>query len=282
MEKHHKFPDAPLSPDEWRQLDETVVEMARRQLVGRRFIDIYGPLGEGIQAISNDLYEESRVGALNLRGEGLELTQPSRRVSLTIPILYNDFVLYWRDISQARTLGIPLDFSGAANAAAGCALLEDDLIFNGSPAFELPGLMNVTGRLTHLKSDWMESGNAFADIVEARNKLLKMGHSGPYALAVSPELYSLLHRVHQGTNVLEIEHIRSLVTEGVYQTPAIQGRAGVLVSCGRHNLDLAIAEDFNTAFMEDEQMNSVFRVYECVVLRIKRPSAICTLEEAEK
>jgi uncharacterized linocin/CFP29 family protein len=282
MDKLRKYPDSPLTHEEWNQMDETIVDMARRQLVGRRFIDIYGPLGEGIQTITNDVYDESRFGGLSLRGESLEMTQPSRRVSMTIPILYKDFMLYWRDVAQARTLGMPLDMSAAANAAAGCALMEDDLIFNGAEEFDLPGLMNVKGRLTHLKSDWMESGNAFADIVEARNKLLKMGHSGPYALVVSPELYSLLHRVHKGTNVLEIEHVRNLVTDGVYQSPTIKGRSGVLVATGRHNMDLAIAEDFDSAFLGDEQMNSLFRVYECVVLRIKRPSAICTLEETEE
>lgn len=282
MDKLRKYPDSPLTNEEWNQLDATVIDMARRQLVGRRFIDIYGPLGEGIQTITNDVYDESRFGGLSLRGESLEMTQPSRRVSMTIPILYKDFMLYRRDVAQARTLGMPLDMSAAANAAAGGALMEDDLIFNGAAEFDLPGLMNVKGRLTHLKSDWMESGNAFADIVEARNKLLKMGHSGPYALVVSPELYALLHRVHKGTNVLEIEHVRNLVTDGVFQSPTIKGRSGVLVATGRHNLDLAIAEDFDSAFLGDEQMNSLFRVYECVVLRIKRPSAICTLEETEE
>jgi uncharacterized linocin/CFP29 family protein len=281
MDKLRKYPDSPLTQDEWKQLDETVIDMARRQLIGRRFIDIYGPLGEGIQTITNDVYNESRFGGLSLRGESLEMTQPSKRVSMTIPILYKDFMLYWRDVAQARTLGMPLDMSAAANAAAGGALMEDDLIFNGADEFDLPGLMNVKGRLTHLKSDWMESGNAFADIVEARNKLLKMGHSGPYALVVSPELYALLHRVHKGTNVLEIDHVRNLVTDGVFQSPTIKGRSGVLVATGRHNLDLAVAEDFETSFLGDEQMNSLFRVYECVVLRIKRPSAICTLEETE-
>ncbi|WP_019122092.1 hypothetical protein [Brevibacillus massiliensis] len=44
---------------------------------------------------------------------------------------------------------------------------------------------------------------------------------------------------------------------------------------------MAIAENFDSAFLEDEQMNSVFRVYECSVLRIKQSSAICTLEETE-
>jgi uncharacterized linocin/CFP29 family protein len=282
MDKLRRFPDSPLSEKEWNQLDETIVEMARKQLIGRRFIDIYGPLGQGVQTITNDIYEASQMGGVSLRGEPQQLSQPSKRINLTIPILYKDFVLYWRDIQQAKTLDIPIDLGAAANAAAQCALLEDDFIFNGSEEFDLPGLMNVKGRLTHIRSDWMESGNAFADIVEAINKLLKTGHTGPYALVVSPELYSLLHRVHKGTNVLEIEHIRELVTDGVYQSPVIKGNGGAVVATGRHNLDLAIAEDFDSAFLGDENMNHQFRVYECTALRIKRPSAVCTLEELDK
>ena len=91
---------------------------------------------------------------------------------------------------QAKTLGSPIDFSASANAAQQCALLEDDLIFNGSKEFDIQGIMNVKGKLSHILSDWMESGNAFTDVVEARNKLLKMGHTGPYALVLSPELYA--------------------------------------------------------------------------------------------
>lgn len=84
--------------------------------------------------------------------------------------------------------------------------------------------MNVKGRSTHLIGNWYESGNAFQDVVEARNKLLEMKHNGPFALVLSPELYSLLHRVHKDTNVLEIEHVRELVTDGVFQTPVLKGK----------------------------------------------------------
>lgn len=281
MDKWRKFPDSPLSEGEWKQLDQTIIEVARKQLIGRRFIDIYGPLGAGVQSVSNDIYEDVQAGGVSLRGETEALSQAARRVNLNVPMLYKDFVLYWRDIAQAKTLDTPIDLSAAANAAVELSRLEDNLIFNGSQEFDLPGLMNVKGRLTQIRSDWMESGNAFADVVEAINKLLQMGHSGPYALVVSPKLYSLLHRVHKGTNVLEIEHIRELVTDGVYQSSVIRGNAGVLVATGRHNLDLAIAEDFESAFLGDEHMNHIFRVYECLALRIKRPSAICTLEDPE-
>ncbi len=281
MEKKRKFPDSPLNEQDWRRMDETVIEAAKRQLIGRRFIDIYGPLGEGIQSVSNDIFEDSLGGGISLRGETIEMSKPTKRVNLSIPLLYKDFILYWRDVQQANTLGMPIDMSPSANAAIQCSRLEDNLIFNGSKEFDLPGLMNVKGRLTHIHTDWMKSGQAFSDVVEAINKLQQMGHTGPYAMVLSPELFSLLHRVHQGTNVLEIEHVRELVTDGVFQSPVIKGKAGVIVATGSHNLDLAIAEDFDTAFLDTEQMNYLFRVYEALVLRIKRPSSICTLEDPD-
>jgi uncharacterized linocin/CFP29 family protein len=281
MDKSLMYADSPLNGEEWRELEQTVIENARRQLVGRRFIEIYGPLGEGVQSVANDIYENPESGGISFHGAGLNLSEPTRRVHLTIPLIHKDFILYWRDIQQAKQLGSPIDFSAAANAAQQCALLEDDLIFNGSTQFNLPGIMNVKGRIAHIRGDWMKSGNAFTDVVEARNKLLQLGHTGPYALVLSPELYALIHRVHEGTHVLEVEHIRELMSAGIYQTPMIKGRRGAVIDAGRQNIDLTIAVDFQTAFLDEENMNYLFRVYESVVPRIKRPSAICTLEDPE-
>ncbi|MED4979922.1 family 1 encapsulin nanocompartment shell protein [Geobacillus stearothermophilus] len=279
MDKTKLYPEAPLTANQWSELEKLVIETARRQLVGRRFIDLYGPLGEGVQSVANDIYMNPEQGDMSFHGKELSLSEPTRRVHLTIPLLYKDFILYWRDIEQAKQLGSPIDFSAAANAAQQCALLEDDLIFNGSTEFDVPGIMNVKGKIAHIRSDWMKSGNAFTDVVEARNKLLQLGHTGPYALVLSPELYALIHRVHEGTHVLEIEHIRELMTAGIYQTPVIKGKRGVVIDTGRQNIDLAVAADMQTAFLDTENMNYLFRVYESVVLRIKRPSAICTLED---
>lgn len=279
LDKASQYHESSLTREEWHELDQTVFESAKKQLVGRRFIDIYGPLGEGVQSVTNDIFETTERGAISFHGEDSELSVPSRRVTLTIPLLYKDFVLYWRDIQQAKTLNSPIDFSASANAAQQCALLEDDLIFNGSKEFNIQGIMNVKGKLSHIRSDWMESGNAFGDVVEARNKLLRMGHTGPYALILSPELYALVHRVHQGTHVLEIEHIRELMTAGVFQSPMLKSGTGVVVDAGKQNLDLAVASDFDTVFLDVDNMNYHFRVYEAIVPRIKRPTAICTLED---
>lgn len=279
MNKTTLFPDAPLTDTDFQRLDQTIIEAARDQLVGRRFIELYGPVGKGLQSIHNDIFMENTIASMDLQGSFDIDIDKSQRVNYTIPLLYKDFVLFWRDIDQAKVLDIPIDFSAAANAARQVAHLEDQMIFHGSKEFSIPGLMNVKGRQTQLIEDWYEPGSAFRDVVEARNKLLEVGHNGPFALVLSPELYSLIHRVHKDTNVLEIEHVRELVKAGVFQSPVLKGKAGVLVNTGLNNLDLVVSEDLDSVYLGDEGMNHPFRVYETVVLRIKRPSAICTLNE---
>ena len=45
---------SPISAELWSKIDEQVVSMAKKVLVGRRFLHIYGPLGAGVQSINID------------------------------------------------------------------------------------------------------------------------------------------------------------------------------------------------------------------------------------
>jgi uncharacterized linocin/CFP29 family protein len=196
----------------------------------------------------------------------------------TIPIIYKDFLLHWRDIEAARLHNMPLDVSAAAGAAALCAQQEDELIFYGDPKLGHEGLMNATGRLTVPLGDWATPGAGYLAIVEATRKLNESGHYGPYAVILSPRLFSLLHRIFEKTGVLEIETIRQLAADGVYQSNRLRGDSGVVVSTGRENMDLAIAMDMVAAYLGASRMNHPFRVLESLILRIKHPDSICTLE----
>ena len=40
--------DAPISPETWAKIDEMVVTVARKNLVGRKVLEIAGPLGWGV------------------------------------------------------------------------------------------------------------------------------------------------------------------------------------------------------------------------------------------
>ena len=69
MDKSSQFPESSLTKEDWQELDQTVFESIKRQLVGRRFIDIYGPLGEGVQSVTNDIYENPERGPLVFMGK---------------------------------------------------------------------------------------------------------------------------------------------------------------------------------------------------------------------
>ena len=43
-----------LNPEQWTELDAVVVKTAKTVLTGRKFLDIYGPLGAGTEAIATD------------------------------------------------------------------------------------------------------------------------------------------------------------------------------------------------------------------------------------
>lgn len=271
----------PLREEEWARLNETVIQVARRSLVGRRILDLYGPLGAGVQSIPHDEYTGVTSGAIDIVGEQETATVfTDARKFKTIPLIYKDFLLHWRDIEAARTHNMPLDVSAAAGAAALCAQMEDELIFYGDPKLGHEGLMNATGRLSANIGDWSEPGQGYMSIVEATRKLNEHGHYGPYAVVLSPRLFSLLHRIYEKTGVLEIETIRQLAADGVYQSNRLRGESGVVVSTGRENMDLAVAMDMVTSYLGASNMNHPFRVLESLILRIKHPDALCTLEGA--
>ncbi len=275
--------EAPLTPEEWDSIDEIVVRVARNRLVGRRFIQIFGPLGAGLQSVYQDTYAGADSGAVSMLGEeDIHPVHTELREFKQLPLIYKDFWIYWRDIETARSFGMPLDISAAAGAANFVAQAEDDLILNGHKKLGFEGLLNAKWRNTVPMLNWDESGLAFQNVVDATKKLIDSGYYGPFAMAVSPSLFSKMQRVYNNTGVLEINQVRELVTAGVFQTPVLPDDGVVIVSTGPENFDMAVAQDLITAYLGPDKMNHPFRVLESLVLRIKRPEAICTFEAQVK
>jgi uncharacterized linocin/CFP29 family protein len=127
-------------------------------------------------------------------------------------------------------------------------------------------------------SDWGSMGRAFADVVEGVRVLTAAGFTGPYALATSPRLYADLNRVFNDTGVLELEQVEKLARRGVYPTAAVPEPSALLVDSGAQNMDLAVGLDLSTAYIESTNLNHRLRVLESLVLRIRRPGAVCVFE----
>lgn len=271
--------DAPFEDELWEKIDEIVVKKAKEQLVGRKFIPIYGPLGAGVQSISINLYNINNDTVISSNGEeDTELVKVQNRRYVEIPMIFKDFFISWRDVENSKQTGLPLDLAPVAITAAACAHKEDQIIFFGNEEWGYKGLMNVDERQTMEKNNWNERENAYSDIVLGLEKLVRKGFYGPYVLIVSPDLYSQLKRIQPGTGKLELERIRELINGNVYQTPILGQNKAVLLEKGMENMDLVIGQDLITGYIGPEKLNHVFRILETILLRIKRPESIVTFE----
>jgi uncharacterized linocin/CFP29 family protein len=270
---------APLTENEWRRVDEAVIETARRMLVGRRVLKILGPLGAGVYSVPYSVFSGKMQAGVDMTGEKEDLVvEADRRAIINLPILYKDCKILWRDVEADRHLGIPLDVSTVAVAASFVASQEDNLIFNGNADLGHEGLFSASGRLTAPIGNWEKSGSALADAVRAAGALAAAGHFGPYALIVSPVLFGSMVRVYGNTGMLELDQVKALMGGGVHYSNVISGKKAVVISTGPQNLSLAVGQDMITGYTGPVNMNHLFRVMETIALLVRRPDAICTIE----
>lgn len=270
---------APITEEEWRRIDEAVIETGRRMLVGRRILSILGPLGAGVYSLPYSVFSGKMQAGVDMIGEKDDLViAADRRATINLPILYKDFKIIWRDVEADQHLGIPLDVSTAAVAASFVTSQEDNLIFNGNSELGHEGLLTASDRLTISISSWDKSGNALADAVKATGALSAAGHYGPYAMVVSPVLFGSMVRVYGNTGILELDQVKALMGGGVHYSNVISGKKAVVVSLGPENLSLAVGQDMVTGYTGPVNMNHLFRVMETIALLIRRADAICTIE----
>ena len=262
---------APISAKLWNEIDATVIETARKHMVCRRFISLYGPLGAGISSVSVDSYEKDEIledGFAHISGRRL----------VELPQLYQDFGLLWRDLEGASSMGRPADLSAAASAAQRSAKQEDMLILYGNAELGVEGLFNASGAQKFIRSDWSTGEDAFRDIAKAIAYFSSNSMLGRYALALSPELFLDLQRLQPNVGVLEIDRIRSLLDGHVYPVGSYGAGKAALICAEPQYIDLAVGLDLSVAYLEQKDLNHYFRISETAALRIKRPEAIVHFE----
>jgi uncharacterized linocin/CFP29 family protein len=270
--------ESPLNEQEWDDVRRRVIAVARRNLVGRRFLPLYGPLGAGMQMVAVDRSGGWDLAAVAMQGQSQDQVAVERRYQ-SIPVLSKDFVVDWRDLDNARSRGEPLDFSMAEAAASYVALAEDHLLLHGLADYHLDGLLTVDGRHVLPSTGWEKPGSGFDDVVRAARHLTAAGFLRPYAVLAGVTTYAAWHRLYRDSGVLEVEQIERLVGGGVHQSPLVPDDTMLVLAFGPENMDLAVGLDTSVAFVESTHMNHVFRVIETLSLRIKRTGAICQITQ---
>jgi len=279
---------APLTEEQWKQLDEAVVRAVQPVLVGRRVLPAKQLAGVGVMTVTWDELTEMSEAIISMYGETpAEDIIVYTRKSLIVPILHKDFRIHWRDLEASRRTGTPLDTANAESAALVVAQLEEELILNGEitgkPRLGIQGLTTVTGRQTQASAGaWATSPNALTTVRNAAKKLLEKNYPSPYDLILQPSAYMDALALIANTGISQLEKIQEIIQGNIYVTPLIKSSAGgtdtaILMKSGAENADLPVAQDLKTFYMQRVDMNHQFKVYEAVVPRVKRPTSICEI-----
>lgn len=251
--------DAPISEEVWAAIDEMVLTVVRKILVGRRVLDLVGPLGWGVEVAPLFAFTEQ---------EGAAIATPTTEY---IPLveLAQEFMLRARQIAIARQTPYGLDLGAVAIAATRLAKAEDSLVLGGLASF---------GECSGVLGDWSVMGGPFRAVADAIAQLRATGFDGPFAAIMSPARYAQLASLFEYGR-RELDLVQSLLAEGIYQStdPAVADQVLVL-SPQPWNVDLVVGQDVMTAWLGNEGLDQRFRIFESVALRVKRPGAICVLK----
>lgn len=263
---------APFSEELWSKIDSAVVETAKRALVGRRFLSLYGPLGSGVLSVPVD-----DLNAREYEDDGV-MVRSAGRTFKEIPLLYQDFALSWRDLEYSEKNDLPVDLTAAMVAAAAAARNEDRLIFFGSEALGFSGLFGAKDAVHMKRSDWSKDENPFSDVAKAVEALIGKGFWGRMVLVVSPDLYTQMERIQAGTGRTELERVNSLLGGSVLRAQVLGANKAILVAAESVNMDLAVGVDLSVSYLELKDLNHSLRIIETVLPRIKRGDAIVVFD----
>lgn len=262
---------APFSEDLWAQIDKAVIDTAKKHMICRRFLNLFGPLGPGATTVLVDSLT---------KGESFEngFAQTTGRRIAELPLMYEDFTLFSRDLEYSCRQGYPTDLSAAIAASQKCAKREDDLILNGNKALGVDGLLTVKGSHKIKRGNWKEGEDAYKNIAEAISYFASHSLLGRYALVLSPDLYLDLQRLIPSVGIIEIDRIAKLVNGRVYTTGPYGSSRAVIVCAEPQYMDLAVGMDLSVGYLELKDLNHSLRIVETVALRIKNPEAIVCFE----
>ena len=241
---------------------------------------LFGPLGAGVETVSIERHSQDSPAEVDLEGkpDPNPIGAHEEEEYVRIPIIYKDFILHWRDVKYSQETSSPLDNTHAIRSAHQVGDAEDALLFNGSDELKIYGLLNFPGSLSVSGGDWSKPGDSVSDVYAAIRQLLSKNHHFPYVLVMSVDMYEALLKPVRESPVLELEQISKMCVDGVYWSAQIPSGTAALLCSGSQNFDIAVAEDLRIAYLGPSDMNYRFRVYESLVLRVKRPTAICVIK----
>lgn len=208
--------NATLLKDEWKLLDDAVVKIARKRLIGVAdltsrglVLNIPNGMGTTVLETENQSDMEDAQVSMDARTRGQADKVEFDIGYLPLPIIHKDFYINARTLQASRTKGQPLDTSMAELAALKVAEQAENLLFTGGDALKY-GSGTIFGYQTHthrntvtLTTNWDGSAMTGAlildDVIAMKQASITASHFGPWVLYVPTGYDALLDGDYSAT-----------------------------------------------------------------------------------
>jgi uncharacterized linocin/CFP29 family protein len=251
---------APLTDEQWAEIDEEARRTLAHFLAGRKLMDFSDPKGWAHAGEPTGRVED--VGSLQ---EGA--VQVRTRVVQPMVELRTVFSLSRRDLEAIDRGACDVDLDAVVDAARSTALAEDEMVFHGAAG--CPGL---TGASPH---DPVQISNDYEHyprfVAQGMARLQDAGVGGPYAIALGPRCYTGVIEESEMGGYPVLEHLRLILGGPVVRAQAVNG--AVVVSLRGGDFELVSGQDLSIGYLDHDADDIRLYLEESIALRICSPEA---------
>ena len=260
---------APISEAAWAQIEEEASRTLKRHLAARRVVDVNGPSGLGLAAVS--------TGHLHSIDPPVEGVLAAQRESKAIVELRVPFELSRQAIDDVERGARDSDWAPVKEAARKIAFAEDRAVFEGYAAAGIQGIRQATSNATMTLPASVASYPCA--VAQAVSTLRLAGVDGPYALLLGADAYTAVSGgSDEGYPVLQ--HVRRLVDADIVWAPAITG--GIVVSTRGGDFELSVGQDLSIGYLDHSQTTVTLYLQESFTFLMLTSEAAVVLAAAEK
>ena len=187
-----------LQKDEWKELDNRVVDIAKQRLVGVGDLVSQGLVHNLSNGLGTTVFEYEDVSDFedaDVNMDGVSRPNNDRHEFdlnfLPLPIVHKGFQISARVLAASRRNGTPLDTRSAATAARKVAEKIESILFTGLGTYNfgggsIYGYTNFPNRNTgSLTAHWDDSGaDPLADVIAMKQASITDRHYGPWMVYI--------------------------------------------------------------------------------------------------
>ena len=258
---------APISDAGWAEIDEEATRSLGHFLGARKLVDVDGPLGLEVAAIST-----GRATAVK-KSPGNGVTAAVRTAQPLVE-LRRRFELKRAELDAIDRGAQDADLDPVIDAARALAAAEDTAVFYGLADASIAGMQGAT---PHAPIKLTKNFDRYPNHVAKAIAVLKeAGVGGPYALALGPACYAgVIESTDKGGYPL-MSHLSLILGGPVVWSPAVEG--AIVMSERGGDFALTLGEDASLGYVSHDADTVTLELRESMTFQALSPEAAVALQ----